>query len=63
MGAQACGAFVSTRFAFRTSRGIDSCKVAHRLPNPMKHSFRHVSRFEPHGVLIPERCPIGCPIL
>ena len=23
------------------------------MPNPTKHSFRHVSRFEPHGVLIP----------
>ena len=63
MGAQACGAFVSTRFAYRTSRGINSRKVAHRVTNPMKHSFRHVSRFEPHGVLIPVRCPIGCRIL
>ena len=42
MGSQTCGAFVSTRFAFRTSRGAHSCEVPHRVPNPMKHSFHNV---------------------
>ena len=32
-------------------------RVPHRVPKPADDSFRHVSRFEPHGLLIPVRCP------
>ena len=42
MGAQTCRAFVSPRFAFRTSRGAHSREVPHRVPNPMKHLFHDV---------------------
>ena len=42
MGAQTCGAFVSTRFAFQTSRSAHSPEVPHRVPNPMKHLFHDV---------------------
>ena len=42
MGAQTCGAFVSPRLAFRTSRGAHSREVPHRVPNPMKHLFHDV---------------------
>ena len=32
-------------------------RVPDRVPKPVEHWFQHVSRFEPHGVLIPVRGP------
>ena len=32
-------------------------------PKPAEHSFRHLSRIEPHGASIPARWPIGCPFV
>ena len=40
-----------------SSAGPAPKRVPHRVPKPVEHSFRHVSQFEPHGVLIPVRCP------
>ena len=34
-------------------------RVSHRVPKPGEPLFRHVSRFEPHRVLIPVSCPTG----
>ena len=33
------------------------------VPKPLKHSFRHILQFGPHGLLIPIRWPTGCPSL
>ena len=38
-------------------------RVPHRVPKPVEHSFRHVLRFEPQGVLIPVRCPSVLPLV
>ena len=50
---------VATNTPYRGGGGAQPAlkRVPHRVPKPLEQSFRHVSRFGPHGLLIPIRCP------